>query len=1010
MRKTLTFFCVAVVMLTAGSSRQSAQRGQPNLERQYTETVRPFTVKYCVSCHGEKGIAAQFDLRPYTTMASVVKDHEHWALVLSKLEAGEMPPAVSAAQPTPAERQAVVTWVDAMRKAEARRNAGDPGLVLARRLSNAEFNNTIRDLTGQDLKPAREFPVDPANQAGFDNSGESLAMSPSLLTKYLQAAREVANHMVFKPQGFAFAPHPMLVETDRDRWAVNQIIDFYKQQNTDYSDYFAAAWRYKHRAALGSPRATLASIAADEDLSPKYLATVWRTLEETKESIGPLAKLQVMWREIPAGNAATARIATDKMRDYVVQLRKKIEFTYTPIRVKGLGETAQPFLMYRNRQYANNRMSFNRAALQVEGEQLSAVELAKLQTNAPAGQFDALDNQSRMAAEKAAAAKKADLDLQVPAGQRAPYEAAFGRFAAVFPDFFYVSERGRYFPDLTRDTGRHLSAGFHNVMGYFRDDRPLYELLLDEAGQKQLDQMWRELDFVALGLTRTFVQFFLNESGEARGLRRESEGARPADKEITSEPIVLELAEAYRNRIRQLNHAEANKAVDEHFAWVNTELRWVEKAKVESEQTHLNALLDFARRAYRRTLTQAERADLLAYYRTLREKDGLSHEDAMRDALVAVLVSPDFAYRIDLVDANDRVRPLDDFALASRLSYFLWASMPDDELLAVAAKGELKRPEVLVRQARRMLKDSRVRGLVTEFGGNFLDFRRFEEHNAVDRERFATFNNELRQAMFEEPVRFLLDVVRENRAVTDLVFAKHTFVNPVLANHYGMPEVSGTSDTWVRVDAADKYGRGGLLPMSVFLTKNAPGLRTSPVKRGYWVVKTVLGEHIPPPPAAVPELPRDEAKLDLPLRDLLAKHRENKACASCHSRFDSLGLVFEGYGMVGERRSKDLSGRAVDDSATFPGGATGAGIEGLLSYVRAHRQDDFINNLSRKLLSYALGRSLMLSDDIAIDAMRAKLAKDAYRFDSLIESIVTSSQFRNKRGGEELAARRLVAP
>jgi hypothetical protein len=997
-------------MFTAGSTQQSAQRGRPNLDRQFTDTVRPFTVKYCISCHGEKGVAAQFDLRPYTTMAAVVKDHEHWAIVLDKLTSGQMPPPASATQPTPEERQAVVAWVDAMRKAEARRNAGDPGLVLARRLSNAEFNNTIRDLTGQDLKPAREFPVDPANQSGFDNSGESLAMSPSLLTKYLQAAREVANHMVFKPQGIAFAPHPMLVETDRDRWAVSRIVDFYKQQNTNYSDYFVAAWRYKHRAALGKPRATLAQIAAEENVSAKYLATIWRALEETKETVGPLAKVQAMWRGMPAGNAGTARIAADRMRDYIVQLRKKIEFTYTPIRVKGLGETAQPFLMYRNRQYANNRMSFNRAVLQVEGEDLSAAERAKLQTAAPAGQFDALDNQSRMAAEKAAEARAADPDLQVPAGQRAQYEAAFGRFAALFPDFFYVSERGRYFPDLTRDTGRHLSAGFHNVMGYFRDDKPLYELLLDDTGQKQLDQMWRELDFVALGLTRTFIQFFLNESGEARGLRRESEGARPADKEITSEPIVLELAEAYRSRIRQLNHAEANKAIDEHFAWVNAELRWVEKAKVESEQTHLNALLDFARRAYRRPLTQAERADLLAYYRVLREKDGLSHEDAMRDSFVAVLVSPDFAYRIDRVDANDRIRPLDDFALASRLSYFLWASMPDDELLAVAAKGDLKRPEVLVRQARRMLKDPRVRGFVTEFGGNFLDFRRFEEHNAVDRDRFAAFDNDLRQAMFEEPLRFMLDLVRENRPVTDLLFATHTFVNPILAKHYGIPGVAGASDAWVRVDAADTYGRGGLLPMSVFLTKNAPGLRTSPVKRGYWVVKTVLGEHIPPPPAAVPELPRDEAKLDLPLRDLLAKHRENKACAGCHSRFDSLGLVFEGYGMVGERRSKDLGGRAVDDSATFPGGTTGAGIEGLRAYLRAHRQDDFITNLSRKLLSYALGRSLMLSDEIAVDSMRAKLSRDAYRFDSLIESIVTSSQFRNKRGGEELSAQRLATP
>jgi hypothetical protein len=1010
MRTTLTVFFVTVVMLTAGSSQQSAQRGQPNLERQYTETIRPFTVKYCISCHGEKGLAAQFDLRPYTTMAAVVKDHEHWSVVLAKLESAEMPPAASAVQPTADERRTVVAWVDAMRKAEARRNAGDPGLVLARRLSNAEFNNSIRDLTGQDLKPAREFPIDPANQAGFDNSGESLAMSPSLFTKYLQAAREVANHMVLKPQGIAFAPHPMLVETDRDRWAVNQIIDFYAQQNTNYSDYFVAAWRYKHRGALGRSRATLASIAAEENVSPKYLSTIWRTLEDPKATIGPLAKLQAMWREMPepgaAGAVADARESADKLRDYVVKLRKKIEFAYTPIRVKGLGETAQPFLMYRNRQYASNRMSFNRAALQVEGEDLSAAGGAKLQTNAPAGQFDALDNQSRSAAEEAAAAKPADPDLRVPAGQRAQYEAAFGRFAAVFPDFFYVSERGRYFPDLTRDTGRHLSAGFHNVMGYFRDDKPLYELLLDPTEQKQLDDMWRELDFVALGLTRTFIQFFLNESGEARGMRRESEGARPADKEITSEPVVLELAEAYRSRIRQMNHAEANRAIDEHFAWVNAELRWVEKAKVESEQTHLDALLDFARRAYRRPLTQTERAGTLGYYRTLREKDGLSHEDAMRDSLVAVLVSPDFAYRIDLVDANDRIRPLDDFALASRLSYFLWASMPDDELLAVAAKGDLKRPDVLVRQAKRMLKDPRVRGFVTEFGGHFLDFRRFEEHNAVDRDRFSAFNNDLRQAMFEEPIRFMLDLVRENRPVTDLLFARHTFVNPALAQHYGMPAVTGSADTWVRVDNADEYGRGGLLPMSVFLTKNAPGLRTSPVKRGYWVVKTVLGEHIPPPPAAVPELPRDEAKLDLPLRELLAKHRENKACAACHARFDSLGLVFEGYGMVGERRSKDLSGRAIDDSAIFPGGTAGTGIEGLRAYVRASRQDDFINNVSRKLLSYALGRSLILSDDIAIDTMRATLMKDAHRFDSLIESIVTSSQFRNKRSGEELSAQR----
>ena len=157
-----------------------------------------------------------------------------------------MPPAQAKQPPVEARRQ-VIAWIEAMRRSEARKNAGDPGVVLARRLSNAEYNYTIRDLTGVDIRPAREFPVDPANPAGFDNSGESLAMSPALLTKYLQAAREVANHLVLKPRDIAFAPHPMLVETDRDKYCVTQIVDFYSRQPTDYADYFQAAWRFKHR-------------------------------------------------------------------------------------------------------------------------------------------------------------------------------------------------------------------------------------------------------------------------------------------------------------------------------------------------------------------------------------------------------------------------------------------------------------------------------------------------------------------------------------------------------------------------------------------------------------------------------------------------------------------------------------------------------------------------------------------------------------------------------------------
>jgi hypothetical protein len=219
----------------------------------------------------------------------------------------------------------------------------------------------------------------------------------------------------------------------------------------------------------------------------------------------------------------------------------------------------------------------------------------------------------------------------------------------------------------------------------------------------------------------------------------------------------------------------------------------------------------------------------------------------------------------------------------------------------------------------------------------------------------------------------------------------------VLAKHYGMPIADGPPDQWTRIDEAHRYDRGGLLPMAVFLTKNAPGLRTSPVKRGYWVVRRLLGEEIPPPPPNVPVLPADESQLgDLTLPQMLARHRSDKNCGVCHQRFDSVGLAFEGYGPIGESRTLDLGGKPVENRATFRDGSQGAGLDGLRKYIRA-RQNDFIDNLCRKLFAEALGRTLQLSDEPTIDRMKARLASGGCRFGRLVETIVTSPQFLNKR-------------
>jgi hypothetical protein len=580
-----------------------------------------------------------------------------------------------------------------------------------------------------------------------------------------------------------------------------------------------------------------------------------------------------------------------------------------------------------------------------------------------------------------------------------------GEFCRVFPDSFFVTDRAPFFDTRGGKRGQLLAAGFHLQQGYFRDDEPLCKLVLDEAGRRELDALWQELDFVTLVPLRQYRDFIFYERTEAPCFIQDSvfDFARSEDKEVTSEPKIEHMRIAYLTKARKIGASEvALGAIESYFQDMAAAIHRVEESRRNAEPSHLRALEQFAERAYRRPLSRAERDDLVGFYQALRRQDGLSREDAMRDTITSVLMSPHFCYRIDSAKPGTSPHPLSDYALVSRLSYFLWASMPDAELLAAAARDELHKPEVLLAQTRRMLQDDRVRGFTVEFAGNWLGFRRFEEHNAVDRERFAQFTDELRQAMYEEPIRFFLDVVRRDRSVLDFLFAGDTFVNSVLARHYGI-RISGTGpDEWVRVVHANRYGRGGFLPMAVFLTANSPGLRTSPVKRGNWVVRRLLGERIPAPPAEVPELPKDEARTgNLTLPQLLARHREEKSCATCHQRFDSIGLVFEEYGPIGERREWDLGGRLIEAKATFPDNSTGEGLDGLRRYLSERRRDEFVDNLCRKLLAYALGRGLLPSDEATIKMMRGRLSSEAHRFGTLIEVIVTSPQFLNRRGRDD---------
>ena len=968
MRRLLTI-CVIAVSTTVAQAAEVSARG---LESEFNKRVLPFLKTYCLDCHGEDTQEAKLNLSSYKSVGKVNDAHKTWEIVLERLEAGEMPPEDADPRPSDELRRSVVKWIKDLRRFEAQRNAGDPGVVLVRRLSNAEYNYTIRDLTGVDIRPTRTFPVDPANEAGFDNSGESLAMSPALLKKYLAAAREVASHMVLTQEGIAFAPHPVATDTDRDKYCVKRIVQFYQRQPTDLADYFFAAWQFRQVPVVGKPVTSLGQIAEQNRVSPKYLKTVWETLT-TPEEIGPMAKLQSMWSGLPNDPKRSANVRTKcaEMRDYVVGLRRQLKRTFPNLYIAESHKGSQPFVLWKNDQYASHRRQFDATMLKVKSDQLP---------------------------------KDYPREFVIPTeADRARYEAAVTKFCSIFPDAFFVSERGRDYLDKLRtkeEAGRLLSAGFHSMMGYYRDDTPLYDMVLSDSEKQELDGLWQELDFVTSAAARQYSGFLWFERTDSKYMREpQFDFARPENKSSAEEKMVKDLSVVYLEKAKRVGGGDTELgAITKYFKDINRQLRWVEKARLAAEPNHLAAIEQFAGKAFRRPLTASERQDLLAFYQSLREEDELSHEDAIQDTLVSILMSPHFSYRLDLAVLGEQKRHLTDTELASRLSYFLWSSSPDARLIDLADRGELNNPKSLEAEMRRMLKDRRVVGLATEFGGNWLDIRRFEEHNSVDRNRFPAFTDELRQAMFEEPIRFLTHVIQMDAPALDLIDGDYTFVNNVLAKHYGIDQEPLPDGYWTRFSKAAEIQRGGLLPMAAFLTKNAPGLRTSPVKRGYWVVRRLLGERIPPPPPNVPDLPEDETKIELPLRDLLAKHRDNKLCAGCHDRFDSIGLSFEGFGPIGELRSRDLGGRAVETKAVFPDGSEGKGIAGLRQYLKQKRQDDFLNNLCRKLLSYALGRTLQLSDEMLIEDMRRSLNENEFKLSAAIQAIVSSPQFQTKRG------------
>jgi hypothetical protein len=406
-------------------------------------------------------------------------------------------------------------------------------------------------------------------------------------------------------------------------------------------------------------------------------------------------------------------------------------------------------------------------------------------------------------------------------------------------------------------------------------------------------------------------------------------------------------------------------------------------------------LSTLARGAYRRPVTDSELQDLLNFYQEGRT--GGSFESGIEMALRALLASPDFLFRIERDPAN--IAPstpyrISDLELASRLSFFLWSSIPDAELLDVAVAGRLQAPDVFERQVRRMLADPRANALVNNYAEQWLYLRNLESVSP-DPRLFPDFDDVLRQAFRRETELFFESVVKEDRSMLDLLRADYTFVNERLAKHYGIPNVYGSR--FRRVSLPPDSWRGGLLGQGSILTVTSYANRTSPVQRGKWVLENILGIPPAPPPPNVPPLKDNGAggKV-LSMRERMVQHRANPVCASCHSLMDPIGLATENFDAVGSWRDKTEAGGPVDASGSLPDGSKFEGAVGLKKAL-LNRPELFIHTATEKLLTYALGRGLDYNDAPAVRAIVRAARSTDYRFSSIVFGIVNSAPFRMRR-------------
>ena len=1067
--------------------------------------------EYCFECHGTDKPKAELSIERLvgnSTPASMAAAWQDWEKIAEMLETGAMPPEEATLFPNDQERTAAVSWIRSSLKAYETDHAGDPGRVTIRRLTSAEYAYAIRDLTGIDIKVGVDASSDSVGGEGFANFGDVQFVQDASVERYLEAAKQIADHAIVGAGRLEFYPDPG--KTGLELSALKRIQQLYADKGfrvvsgeggrpfglDRYGKAFYVAWHYKHRAALGDPRATLRGLAEKEGIPGRFAEHIWTAVN--KPNTGYPTRMTVDgWKKLPAPTAdvaasvARARAGCDELYkalttwpswffsrgdlaaggagdesplvfdDTTLGAEPRHSYTYglgpragrgrgapmaqaagpstvyltftslnptpgvTPviiwrnprvvIRAAPAGGRGAPVAGGRGRGAAGPILATHSLRSLLPADAASALSFGKSPDGSTVGpddfaitattsftlqppdagnvaefQAEAELGHDRNAVVRVTISDRADGSAR-DANQRVifgdPASAGYRTFRAGMAEYVSLlppNSHGEPNPadkdpvpapfDNTYNSPEH--DAFVLKVKYQRNDEFFTNNIVDGADRTRLDQAWNDL-FGSWPYHEAYLGMLADHFGFAL------DGASIRD--MTPGRIAA-LPAAARPHVTSLRaHYDA-----------------VTKAQTLAQPGHVADALTFASRAWRRPLTAAEKADLRAFYQKSRSHTGLDHEASIRALLARILVSPAFLYRVETV-ASGPEKPLNGWEMASRLSFFLWSSIPDDELRRAAAAGELSNPAMLAKQVKRMTADPKARRLATEFFGQWLGFYHFDEYRGVDTGRFPEFTNEVRASMYDEAISTFEYIVRQQRPVKEILYADYAFLNKPLAKFYGIQADVKSTDTVEKVDGARAFDRGGALRLGAVLTTTSAPLRTSPVKRGDWVLRRILGTPTPPPPADAGTIPADDQTFQgLTLRQRLAQHKRNATCASCHVRIDPLGFPLEGFDAVGRTRRTYADGKAVDVTGEFADKTTIVGADGLLSYLRS-QDKKVMTTLSRKMLGYALGRTVTASDRPLIGDMTA--AGGEASFADLAAKIVTSRQFRNRLGDVDAAVR-----